>query len=206
MKTLSVVLTVLLCGAALSHADIPIPSLSSWSHGLTAPAGLCVCPAGDGDPLSAMQNGIATVDGTITVNVINILGEPVTNYPQEDLWLEAFGMPSCGNGGLDADAPTDAMGVTTFSGAPAMGGVMSDVLMVMIAGTPCENPGFNENLIHFTSPDLDGNGQVDLSDVVEFVDRLETNPSDPAIDFFFDGQQTLSDIVVFAQHLNHTCR
>ena len=50
--------------------------------------------------------------------------------------------------------------------------------------------------------DLDGNGQVNLSDVVIFAGAY-SGPYDPCIDFNGDGVVSLPDIVLFAQHYGH---
>ncbi|MCB1150758.1 hypothetical protein KDK88_04385, partial [bacterium] len=181
-----------------------IPDLSHciWTHGLATEAGACTCPAGDGDPLSAMLQDGVTVDGTITVHMLDMFDQPIVNYPAEDLWLEGLGMGFC-LPPPSADGPTDAQGLTTFTLSPNFRGVQTGPLLVVINGDVMADAG--GALFRFASVDLDGSGEVNLSDVILFANRYTPGDYHPSVDFYHDGTLNLSDVVVLAEHMHHRC-
>jgi hypothetical protein len=85
------------------------------------------CPQGDGDALSA--GGL-----TITVTVKDGTGTGIPGVPASDFWVIGCtgGLMLCGGAGsLGASAATDANGVTTITGDPAVGGCDSGVNVVV---------------------------------------------------------------------------
>ena len=100
-----------------------------------------VCPAGDGDLLSS-------VGSTITLTVRDNTGTGVPGIPRTDLWLVGCndGLLLCGGTqGSNADASTNAQGVTTFSNEPIAGGcdtglyVVAQGIIIQRAGTCTPN-------------------------------------------------------------------
>lgn len=202
LRTAPLVVAMLLAGAAAGQTGIPDLTHCSWYHGLTAEAGACVCPAGDGDPLAALRTPDGLVDGTITVVLLDMLDRPIANFPAEDIWLETPGMDFC-IPPLTADGPTDAAGVTTFTASPNFLGIQSDPLAVLVNGDVL--PDADGHLFRLASVDLDGNGAVGLSDVIRFANRYRVNDYHPSVDFYHDGRLDLSDVIVLAAHMGHQC-
>ena len=125
MSRINYVLALLLTVAAFA-ADGAFDAASGgidgcWSS-VTANAGVVlVCPMGDGDPLTAPIGG-GNCQITLTVRGI---GGPIAGLPATDMWLVGCndGLLLCGGTqGANADAVTDASGVTTFSNDPVAGG------------------------------------------------------------------------------------
>ena len=113
-------------------------------------------------------------------------------------------------GGSTADASTDAAGQTTFSGSVNGGGqsdrVGNEGTQVMIAGFPINQPNIG---MLFNSPDINGDLDVTLSDIVFFTqDFFAYNDFaiyDYRSDFNFDDAITLSDVVFLAQGQGANC-
>ncbi|MFH1843295.1 MAG: hypothetical protein ABIF77_08795 [bacterium] len=179
-----------------------VPDLdNSYAECATSdPVMLLVVPDGSGDRLDNCQTlGGPRVDATITLTLLDAVGDPVVNYPASDIWL-VCPCPTWGYvpGGTIPDFDTDSNGQTQWSSAlPAGGTNESEFLIVSSAGTvPIPNAQ-----IFSTSPDLNASSKVDLTDVVLFATAYyaagkEYNAS---VDFYFDGVLNLSDIVVLAQ-------
>lgn len=195
---------VLVSGIASPALAIPGMGSSYWTHDLNTDAGLCACPAGDGQPFASMTSPSGDVDGTIHLFVLTDSNAPVYLFPYEDLWLQVPGLNACPNGAA-ADHATDLDGHTTFSVSPSFGGVQTGALTVMISGDAVPNPAPDAGFFHVTSPDLNGDRSVDLSDVILFSERWFAEGYDPGIDYLYDGVNDLSDIVVFASHMGHRC-
>lgn len=192
--------------AAPAAANLPDLTLSTATVDGTA---ACVysIPDGSGQPFSAAQtNTGATVDATITVTLLNPVGNPVVGFPLEDVWVESIdgGLQFCAT--VNADADSDASGVTTFSGALAVGGntivANGGGLHIMVLGSALVGSDLPLNVL---TPDLDGDQVVGLSDTVLFVPLYTGASYDPAIDFYFDGVINLSDLVQYASGLNTAC-
>lgn len=207
-RTAATILTLGLVAlvAAPAAANLPDLALSSATVDGTA---ACVysIPDGSGQPFSAAQtNTGATVDATITVTLLNPVGNPVVGFPLEDVWVESIdgGLQFCAT--VNADADSDGSGVTTFSGALAVGGntivANGGGLQIMVLGSALIGPGLDLNVL---TPDLDGDQVVGLSDTVLFVPLYTGGAYDPTIDFYFDGIINLSDLVQYASGLNTAC-
>lgn len=211
MRTAATLLLVLLPACALAQGIPPYDS-SAWLAS-PQPVSLFCDPVGGGRPLTqarALDTPYGSwVDATIMVELLDGWGDPVAGYPAEDVWLTVTGgsLALC-DGGARADGPTDAGGRTTFSGPIRAGGhlvqAVDDRLLVETA----------HGIIHFsnlgglslTSPDLDGDLDVDLSDVILFAHAfLDHGTYAPALDFHYDGVINLSDLVLLTQHRNLAC-
>jgi hypothetical protein len=71
----------------------------------------------------------------------------------------------------------------------------------MVIGMSLPQPDLD---IRFHSPDLDGDQDVDLSDVVRFVQDFLGDYAWHS-DFHWDGVLDLSDVVLMAQGLERSC-
>jgi hypothetical protein len=158
-----------------------------------------------------------TEDATITLNVIDTFGNPIFQYPFEDMWLETDGtdLMIC-NGGSTADASTDVNGLTTFSGTIYAGGwsnydkvsTAHDLCVVMIDGTPISGSAGMD--IIFNTADLYTDLIVGTQDTVVFKPLYINGTSGPLtydyrVDYYFDHQITLPDLVLYAGMVNTTC-
>lgn len=168
-------------------------------------------------------------DATITVTLLDSGSNVVFSYPFEDIWLEnppatppvALGDPAglvaCANGAT-ADASTDINGQTTFSGPFFAGGYVDYTLdnndlndgrtYVMVSGLPITG-GTNGGAIQllFNSSDIDGDGQWSTAvDVILFSQRYPPSAGyHYSLDFYFDGNDDISDLVLFSAARNVTC-
>ena len=191
-------LTVCIASPAFSGdpgVGLPLTSASCP----TAPVVALITPAGQAASL-ADQNA------TIYVQLLDGSGTPVVNYPHQDIWLFNWGAGTFRNcaGGSIADAPTDAAGQTTISGAISGGGWSEDRTQVMIAGAPPTDSG--PLLVHIVSPDITGDLIVDLADIGEFsVDFYSPGRYVFRSDFKPDGGLDLSDIAILAVAYGEAC-
>ncbi len=147
------------------------------------------------------------VDATLRVTILDWNMDPVVNYPFEDIWVQTTmdGVTFC-TGGNVADTDTDVDGSTTFT-MPFFGGGASDPaageeLELFLNGSPVLTATLP---VYLLSPDLDGNLQVNLSDVILFAESYFSGVYDFAIDFQHDGTLNLSDLIVFVRYLNSNC-
>jgi hypothetical protein len=166
-------------------------------------ANVYCAPDGHGDPLSeARLPGGEVVDATITLTLVNNQGEPIFNYPFEDMFIatSGAGLVTCVNG-ANADASTDINGQTEWSN-PIRGGGSSlgETVKVYVAGVALPNVDID---LTFNSADMNGDLLVDLIDIVLFTQALATN--DPRGDFNFDGVIDLSEIVRFTRRIGADC-
>jgi len=95
------------------------------------------------------------VDATISFWLVGYYGDPIPNYPAEDLWLVTTGgglaFPV---GGTIADGPTDSSGYTHWQEPLLAGGCSRDEsVVVMVDGSPLSQAGL---ALAFVSADLDG--------------------------------------------------
>ncbi|HPF35401.1 MAG TPA: hypothetical protein P5571_08880 [Candidatus Krumholzibacteria bacterium] len=202
MRLATVVLLLIPALAQASWEPLFLCSARSRADGAVS---LVCTPDGRGSPLSeAKVQAGNEVDATIDIEMIDQNAVPMAAYPAEDLWLmsEDPGLVLF-DGGLIADGPTDALGRTTMSGAVRAGGLMppgtTTGLKVMTgSGLPIPTPIRN---IAVNSVDLNGDGVVNLSDVVFFGQAYLDGSYDYSVDLFHDGQINLMDLIVFAELL-----
>jgi hypothetical protein len=194
--------------ATLSYAGIPDLSLSSAGTAAGTEVSVFTLPDGSGKALTnAKLEAGGEVDATITVTLLDATGAPIFLYPFEDMWLETNmgGLVPC-NGGTVADGSTDINGVTTFSGSLFAGGysdrVAGEKCVVMVNGTALSGSDLD---ILFNSSDMDGSGAQGVQDTIIFVPLYTGGGYNYSIDFFFDGNINLSDLVLYAGGLNTSC-
>ncbi|HEX6790013.1 MAG TPA: hypothetical protein VF247_01765 [Candidatus Krumholzibacteria bacterium] len=200
---------------------------------VTANAGVVlVCPSGDGDPLT---NAVGGIDAKITLTVSDSGGLPIPGVPASDMWLVGCndGLLLCGGTqGSQADAATNASGVTTFSNEPISGGCDTG-LYVSVQGVLAGDPStcvLRCLAIATRSPDYKSagapgpapcggdigcpDGRVSNADFSWFVTHYVTNsnPGAPYLacaDFAAPlGSVTLADFAKFSLHFagaGHKC-
>ena len=213
MKTLLTVL-ILLAFGVVSPARANQPAIYvEYVHTANAQeVSLLVLPDGSGLSLSeAMLFGGTTLDATIEFRLITEFGEYVAGYPFEDIWLEddQGALQGYTYSFMRADANTDANGVARFSRAGTGGGAAVGDIRVIVSGTPATPYGSGGTPhpplpLRTNSPDINGDGKVDLVDVPLFAGDFY-NAYDYRSDFVWDGQINLSDVVQLAAGLGHNC-
>lgn len=184
----------------------PDPDLSiAWlSYEGPEPLTLMITPDGTGGYFSQARTPEgASANATITLLLLDAGGVPVTNFPSEDIWVQAEdeGIAICGNFGLWPDTDTDQDGQTQWFQRPRGGGYSEGPLIVYFVATPLSGPPLE---LYFNSPDINCDRTVNLSDVGWF-----------ALDFFGayhfrsdlhrDGVINLSDVSPLAEWMGRSC-
>lgn len=190
-------------------ADVPtIPDLShSFAtiayNGPGTPT-LLVVPDGNGNPFTEARIEDGTVvDATITLTILDPMDVPIAHYPFEDCWLESMdgGLVPC-IGGTTADYNTDFNGMTEWVNPPYAAGYSEAPVLVLINGDALDtNPGLPLN---FNSPDINGDGIVNLTDVAILSDAYFSGYQFRC-DLNGDGLLNLSDVPIFATHFTAQC-
>lgn len=195
---LSLLVAPLCLATALSHIDTSAKS-STWlidpcfSSVSSASGTVLVCPAGDGETLAekGLQISVTCRDGA---NV------PIVDIPASDFWLIGCnnGLVLCGgSGSSNADQPTDANGHTTISGTIAAAG--SDQVMVVVQGMVIGCPPTCLP-IDVKSPDQNLDLFVDLVDAALFATGYFPQPYRPESDLDGNGTVDLVDLMLFYNH------
>ncbi len=187
---------------------------------LNGPVSLYAQPDGSGDPLAAAQlwdgipgNPPITVDATIGVRLVDGAGNPVVGFPASLITVAAqsAGWTQCASAALTADAPTDASGLTTISGALFAGGSSAPgELMLVVVNSPLLGgityPGGLPGLQYWVnSGDMNGDLAVNLIDVPMFSSAFFSAVYDYAGDFRWNGALDLSDVTIMAAALGASC-
>ncbi len=206
------------------------PSMAnSWSTTASHPQWVSVYnyPDGMGLPLtSAYLFGATPTNARIRLTMLDAAGMPMPGIPPADMWLESSlgGLALCpytfppgiwpGYVSI-ADGPTNAAGVTWFSntifggGCSWQPGVLEHCVVMTpwgkVNGTGPGGPLNSDMFIHFNSPDMDGNGVVNLADLVLFVPCYLGGGAPYCCDFYWDGLINLSDLVIFAMGYGTAC-
>lgn len=218
MKTLLLLLlalaTTLIAVPCLGTSGVPSLTLSTAeiADGTGEILTLMVVPDGSGPGFAAAADAAGNqADATIELVLRDPQGMPIVLFPLEDLWLEsgdpASHLAGCRGFGshpayLVPDAHTDIDGRTRWTLPPAAGGYTAGPTQVIVNGSALQGtPGLP---LSFNSPDITGDGKVDLSDVVPF-----------AVDFYgdyhlrsdlqHDGVINLSDVAKMAEHMGAVC-
>ena len=171
-KSLGLMACALILGTAV-FASAGIPDLgtttASLAYGGTETLSLFNVPNGAGKPFTeAFEFGGAVVDGTISIEVLDGFGAYVTDFPFEDMWISSAdnGMVPCG-GTATADFNTDDLGATFWAAPLFAGGSSQALCIVYINGDALTSTaGF---ALSFNSPDINGDGVVNLSDAGFFT-------------------------------------
>jgi hypothetical protein len=188
----------------LALAGIPDATQCEASLAYSGPGtpSLLVVPDGSGNPFTEAHDEEGNVvDATITLIIRDGAGVPIYNYPAEDCWLESVdgGIARC-IGGATADFNSDLDGMTQWINPVMAGGNSQAGVRVVINGN-----GLLEVLgLYINSPDMDGNGVVNLVDVAHFA-GCYFGPYCFAADMNGDGVVNLPDLSIFAGHIGAIC-
>ncbi len=190
--------------AAVAWAGVPDLDQSQAVTGAPAGSSVFNLPNGQGDPMTAAKTSNGTVvNATITLTLVDALGDPIPFYPSEDLWLETTGgsFAHCPNG-TAANLSTDVNGVTTWANPLLAGGSsFGQTVVVMVAGAALNQAGLG---IIFNSADIDGNLAVNLGDVTPFSSDFFGSYNYRS-DFVRDGAINLGDVTQMARGNGAVC-
>jgi hypothetical protein len=174
-----------------------------WAEIAHQPVSYFVCPAGDGGWLSAaFAEGGATVNGTITLHMLDLLDDPIPYYPAEDIWLESshddLVFPV---GGTIPDRDTDTNGITVWQLPLGAGGTWTpgSTLHVVIAGVSPVQPALQ---VRHNSPDINGDLEASLADLTAFATDYFGVYAYRS-DYNWDGAINLADVSALAAHYGH---
>ncbi len=198
-------LIISLPSVAFACMDIMQFTYAEIAYSGSGMAAVMVVPDGSGDPLTAASTPSGqTVDASITLFLRDCFDVPIASMPQEDMWLESVdhGLLAC-PGGTVADANTDANGIATWTAPLTAGGYSQTGCRVVISGSALYTP--SELPLQFNSPDLNGDGSVNLSDVSVLAGDYLSGYYHFRSDFMRDGILNLSDIAKFAPTLGSSC-
>ena len=190
------------------------PSIATVGTQAPGQVSIMVAPDGSGDRLDAAQlwSGVTgesptTVDATVTVDVADAAGDPVVGYPAANLTLGSSAGSLIVCDPQTADADTDVNGRSTFGGALRAGGGSASGEGLVVDGIDLQTQyaaGGTGLDILFNSPDLTGDGLVDLVDVGDFAALLSGGYS-YAVDYVWDGQNNIADVGRFAESFGAGC-
>jgi hypothetical protein len=220
MKTVGFLLFVsAILVPGLATAEIGVPSLDLSTATVLGGTGeiltLMVVPDAGGPDFSGARDPYGNpADATIQVFLADPSGMAIPGYPREDIWLDWDPAPdaitACTPGRWDdrtfdtihLDVEMDAQGISHFSLPPHAGGYAEGPVYVVISGDRLRS---NAGLaLRFNSPDITGDGRVNLSDVVPFAQDYYGDYHFRS-DLEHDGVVNLSDVAKIAQHLGAGC-
>lgn len=197
---------------AVSSGDMPCECCSTLRT--TCSLRVSVCPQGDFERIADGCGGDSDfIEVIVRGEEGNRVGIPVTDFwmnacdPEQTLYM----LP----GAFVADAPTDSLGRTTFSGTFAAGGcILTGGMYVACQGVTfldietCTVPICIDIVI--VSPDLNADGFVNLSDLSFFSHsynhRWGDPEFDPCTDYNDDDWCNLSDFSFLWEHYQHECQ
>ncbi len=206
MRCFTVILVVISTVAVVTPATAQWDNSLFWSWLAEVDGSLLVCPCGDGYNLYEVYDQWGhQVVGTLYLQLIDSFGEPVPNFPAEDIWLgSSQGHLAFNHPGTCPDQDTDFEGTTYWTSPLAAGGYRRDteIIQVFVSGDLLNVPPVLE--FHFNSPDINGDLRVDLADVTLFATDY-TGGYNYRSDFVWDSELNLADLTEFARHLGHSC-
>lgn len=202
----STILSIACLAAGATMACVPDldQSIVTWGLGAGQSATLLVLPDGSGPAFTAARiPGGMTVDATIQMTLIDSCGYPICCFPREDMWLESqdYGLVLCAGGSI-ADHNTNQYGQTEWTLPLKAGGHSQAACQVLVNGMAL--PGSVALPLHFVSPDLNGDRDVSLIDLVVFAEAY-FGAYTFAADLRADGVIDLSDIPVLAAGMGAEC-
>ena len=204
-RSLALALVCLALPAAVLADGLPDPATSTVTIATSGRVMLRVHPDGRGPSFTAAYGeGGSVVDATVTMQVFDTMGYPVAGFPYEDMWLASTtaGLVTCGGApGLTPDGNTDVFGETQWTYPPRAGGHTDGHVAAFINGQTLLSAPLD---MFFTSPDINGDGRVDLSDGGYLSGDLFGTYARKS-DFNWDGVINVSDVGVMAQALGSGC-
>lgn len=191
----------------------PIEITMNYPAGVAA--SVMTRPDGLGDPLAnawtwdgIAGNDATRVDASFAAAVRNSLNSNLLSLDLSSVLLATNlgGLVPC-PGGSDADGTV--LGEYVFSD-PVLGGGstnpgLAEGTFVQVLDAPSVTfSGLSSLPIQFNSPDMNGDGTVNLADVVDFSEDLATS-YDYASDFVWDGRIDLRDVAELAVSIGVGC-
>jgi hypothetical protein len=176
----------------------------AWPDGTVS---LFMVPDGSGMPFTGafeLDGNGRQQDGTIEVRVRTLDLDPVEGMPAEDIWLfwQEGGPVVCGGQRLIADGPSSAEGRARFTHPLRAGGFSLVGPRVVVGG--CTARGFELPIV-MNSPDIDGDGRVNLTDTGFFAHDLLFGPYSYRSDFNADGVINLTDAGMIMENIGMHC-
>ncbi len=206
MKTI-ILLSCLVCffavGAMAQDTNVPCFEVIIEMASGVEPVSLFSLPDGSGKPLIQAQYASGEeVDASITLTILDCAGTAIAGIPGEDLWLKSAddGVVHCGYGAC-ADSNTDINGTTHWTQPLFAGGHSNAGCYIDLVGVVLGDLHFP---LYVTSADLNGDGQVNLSDIGRFSEYF-FGTYDFAADFNYDGQLNLADVGRLAVGVGTSC-
>jgi hypothetical protein len=207
-----VVALALVAGLAdLAHADcmyLPDVEVSTVLIEYFDEASIWILPDGTGRRLDqAYADGGSVVSAVVTAQLIDPMGNPMTTIEPDEIWIEdpGGGLAFCG-GAWHPDAWDLENGLFYWTGTPEGGGSRppdGSFLELRVCNMPLP-ASYALRYLSVNSPDINGDLEVDLSDIVLFVQDLG-GPYNHRSDFVHDGVINLSDVAVMAAAIGATC-
>jgi hypothetical protein len=198
-NTALVLVSAMALAASVAVAEIPDLDLSTATIAPAANGAIVynrITGNGYAFTQAHLPNG-SVVDGTITLTLVNYLGNPLANHAAEDFWLTTSAnhlvFPA---GGTIADAATNAAGHTVWQQPLVAGGcTLSEGVVVLVEGNALNQAAIN---LKFVSADTNGDLAVNISDLSTFAAAYAV-AYNACADLFFDGAVNLSDLSLFSQ-------
>ncbi|MCK9996581.1 MAG: hypothetical protein KAH56_09940 [Candidatus Krumholzibacteria bacterium] len=212
MRSVKMVMCVLFVSLSLSLPvwaeliGVPDPTMSAaWmAYQGPEPLTLMITPDGTGGYFSDARTPDGTIaDATITLLLMDYFNTPIGYFPREDIWIQSGdgGITFCGIYDLWPDTDTGPDGRTSWFQRPKGGRHSEEPMVVYVNGTPLAGPPLE---LYFNSPDITGNGSVDLTDVTWFTMDYFSGYHFRS-DLHRDGVLNVSDVVLLAQWMGRRC-
>ena len=199
-------------------ADTGIPFVGEIEFVPEVEVAIRMLPDASGPPLSEARTvDTVVMDATIGVRLVDEYWLSIPNFPAEDLWLAfavdpgtaaaCFNHPNFPGGIFIADAATDSDGWTSFALPLRGGGWSTGPVTVYLNGEPAYGPDL---ILHpplplcANSPDLNGDGAVNLADLSQFTQDL-LGVYHFRSDLYWDAVINLSDVSLIAQGNGVVC-
>jgi len=206
------VTTTLIMSTGTVFAATPVPNNSSVSATFSQTYTGCYKTGQLKRHVTIAPGGAETLASAgITIDVVlrDAAGNPCANIPASDIRVDSPDITWC-PGGNHPDGPTDASGMTTFTGTLCGGGCASQLTVYV------GNVAFGTVPVMTNSPDFahqnTSPGFVDISDFVAFAGYFASNicgggfgSYDICADYNEDGRIDASDLAYFASFLGASC-
>ena len=213
-RRVTVILALTLAGTA--QASFPAWPYVGTMTGPQSTACVLIVPGGAGPMMSAARqpNG-APIDGSIHMQLVDWLGVPIAGFAQGDIWLEFAGsathLMSCRNpasADFLPDGNSDQNGWVHFSNPLSGGGWAEGPVTVYINGTPAltvDDVEWPSIPLQVNSPDINGDGYMNLLDVRVFVGDL-WGAYHLRSDLSRDGLVNLADVPLLIEYMGDRCQ
>lgn len=216
-RPILLVFILVFCAGTVAGNPVIVPLVDVIEFQPTSEVSLAVVPDGSGTPFAGAWNGDGVpVDATLRIWLVDDQGYPMDGFLAGDVWLRfpeyqgtvasCVEIPYSGDVFFpDGDSDGDGMMQWTL---PLRGGGWSEgPVELWIYGMRAMAPDFSEVPplpIRVNSPDVNGDLEVDLTDITLFAQDLG-GPYNFRSDLCWDGGIDLSDIVIFAQGIGAIC-